>query len=109
MDPRPPITPTRWFLITEKTPTLGDTPVDVKFFGYTIEVGTKGLFIGNGANNIHYDNGYIENVSTPYSVTGAVSNTFNGNHIANWGTSRRSSSSPTTLVDLFATLSYTEA
>jgi hypothetical protein len=77
--------PNPMVLITEKTPTLGDTPVDVKFFGYTIEVGTKGLFIGNGANNIHYDNGYIENVSTPYSVTGAVSNTFNGNHIANSG------------------------
>lgn len=72
-------------LITELTSTLGDTPVDVKFYGFTIEVGTQGLFIGNGANNIHFDNGYIENVSSPFSVTSATANTFNGNHIANSG------------------------
>jgi uncharacterized caspase-like protein/Tfp pilus assembly protein PilF len=71
--------------ITEKTTGLGDTPVDVKFYGYTFEVGTQGLYVGHGANNIHFDNGYVENVSSPFSVTGAVENTFNGNHIANSG------------------------
>lgn len=71
--------------ITEKTSGLGDTPVDVKFFGYTYEVCTQGLFIGNGANNIHFDSGYVENCSTPYIVTSATANTFNGNHIANSG------------------------
>jgi hypothetical protein len=71
--------------ITELTPGQGDTPVDVKFIGYTFEVGTKGLCIGNGANNIHYDNSYVENVSSPFIVTSATENTFNGNHIANSG------------------------
>lgn len=71
--------------ITEKTSAQGDTPVDVKFFGYTFEVGTQGLYIGNGANNIHFDNSYVENISTPFIVTGATANTFNGNHIANSG------------------------
>jgi hypothetical protein len=80
-----PLYPNPMIKITEKTPTLGDTPVDVKFFGFTFEVGTQGLYIGNGANNIHFDNGYVENVGTPFLVTGAVANTFNGNHIANSG------------------------
>lgn len=72
--------------ITEKTSGLGDTPVDVKFYGYTYEVATQGLAIGNGANNIHFDSGYIENVSSPLIVTGSVGAvTFNGNHIANSG------------------------
>jgi len=71
--------------ITEKTSGLGDTPVDVKFFGYTIEQGTQGLYVGNGANNIHFDNGYFENMSSPIIVVSAVENTFNGNHIANSG------------------------
>jgi tetratricopeptide (TPR) repeat protein len=71
--------------ITEKTTGQGDTPGDVTFYGYTFEVGTHGLYVGNGANNVHFDNGYVENVSSPFSVTGAVENTFNGNHIANSG------------------------
>jgi hypothetical protein len=72
--------------ITEKTPTYGDTPTDIKFFGATYEVGTQGLYIGNGANNIHYDNSYIEQIYSPLIVVGTVTGTtFNGNHIANSG------------------------
>jgi len=71
--------------ITEKTTGLGDAPVDVKFYGYTYEVGTQGLYLGNGASNIHFDNGYVENVSSPLIVTTPQGITFSGNHIANSG------------------------
>jgi hypothetical protein len=72
--------------ITEKTTGLGDTPVDVKFFGFTYEVGTQGLYIGPGASNIHFDNGYVENVSSPLIMAGSVQGaTFIGNHLANSG------------------------
>jgi hypothetical protein len=75
-----------WLIaVEEKTSGLGDTPDDVKFFGYTYEVGEQGLFIGEGASNIHFDNGYIENVASPLSVVNAAGITFNGNHIANSG------------------------
>lgn len=81
-----PLYPNPLVLINDQAPTAGIAPVDVKFFGYTIEVGTQGLYVASGAaNNIHYDNGYIENVSSPFSVNAAVANTFNGNHIANSG------------------------
>ena len=108
-----PLYPNPMIKITEKTPTLGDTPVDVKFFGYTFEVGTQGLYIGNGANNIHFDNGYIENVGTPFIVTGSVANTFNGNHIANSGNTTAvyqfSSSSGGSIRDNLVYGSYTPA
>ena len=74
--------------IKEKTSGLSDTPVDVKFYGYTYEVGTQGLSIGEGASNIHFDNGYVENISSPLIAgggSGAPGTTFNGNHIANSG------------------------
>lgn len=63
------------------------TPVDVKFYGYTYEVGTQGLKVGDGAVDIHFDNGYVENVGTPLIAGGsnAVHLTYNGNHIANSG------------------------
>ena len=75
--------------IEEKTTGLSDTPSDVKFFGYTYEVGTQGLYVGEGGYNIHFDNSYIENVSSPLIVNGGTGGaqglTFNGNHIANSG------------------------
>ena len=74
--------------IEEKTIGYSDTPVDVKFFGYTYEVGTQGLYVGEGGSNIHFDNGYVENVSSPLIAgggTGTPGLTFNGNHIANSG------------------------
>ena len=74
--------------VKEKTSGLSDTPVDVKFYGYTYEVGTQGLYIGEGASNIHFDNGYVENVSSPLIAgggSGAPGTTFSGNHIANSG------------------------
>lgn len=80
--------PNAMILITEKTSGLSDTPTDVKFFGYTYEVGTIGLQLGEGAYNIHYDNSYVENVATPLIAggTGGVYGlTYNGNHMANSG------------------------
>jgi hypothetical protein len=75
--------------IGEETSGQSDSPVDVKFYGFTYEVGTQGLSIGEGTSNIHYDNGYIEQIGTPLIVTagsgGAHSITFSGNHIANSG------------------------
>ncbi len=75
--------------IEEKTSGYSDTPSDVKFFGYTYEVGTQGLYVGEGGYNIHFDNGYVENVSSPLIVNGGTGGaqglTFNGNHIANSG------------------------
>ncbi len=41
-----------WLIaIEEKTTGLGDTPTDVKFYGYVFEVGTQGLYVGEGAND----------------------------------------------------------
>jgi hypothetical protein len=71
--------------IEEKTTGLSDTPVDVKFYGYTYEVGTQGLYVGEGGYNIHFDNGYVENVSSPLIAQRASGLTFSGNHIANSG------------------------
>lgn len=71
--------------IGEKTTGLSDSPGDVKFFGYTYEVGTQGLYAGEGTTNIHFDNGYIENVSSPLIAYSSPGLTFNGNHIANSG------------------------
>jgi len=54
-------------------------------------VGEIGLQLGNGAYNIHYDNGYVENVETALIGGGTPSAgcvfciTYNGNHIANSG------------------------
>ena len=83
--------PNAMILITEQTATRADSATDVKFFGYTYEVGMIGLQLGNGAYNIHYDNGYVENVGSPLiaggnpSAGGVYGLTFNGNHIANSG------------------------
>ena len=71
--------------IHEKTAGLNDAPDDVKFFGYTYEVGTQGLYISQ-ATNIHFDNGYIEQIATPLIALNSTGVTFNGNHIANSGT-----------------------
>jgi hypothetical protein len=75
--------------VGEKTSGLSDSPSDVKFYGYTYEVGTQGLYVGEGAYNIHYDNSYIENVGSPLIVNGGAGGaqgiTFSGNHIANSG------------------------
>ena len=46
----------------------GDAPGAVTFFGFTYEVGTQGLYVGNGSVNIHFDNGYVESVETPLIV-----------------------------------------
>lgn len=80
--------PNAMVLITEQTAGQGDSATDIKFFGYTIEVGTIGLQLGSGALNIHYDNSYIEAVDSPVIAGGAdgvYGFTFNGNHIANSG------------------------
>jgi hypothetical protein len=75
-----------WLIaIEEKTTGLGDTPTDVKFYGYTFEVGTRGLYVGEGASNIHFDNGYVEDIQSPFYAVTASGLTFNGNHIANSG------------------------
>lgn len=75
-----------WLIaIEEKTSGLGDSPSDVKFYGYTYEVGTQGLYIGEGASNIHFNDGYVENISSPYYAVNSNGLTFNGNHIANSG------------------------
>jgi hypothetical protein len=71
--------------IHEKTGGMNDSPDDVKFFGYTYEVGMQGLYVSQAAN-IHYDNGYIEQIATPLIVLNSTGVTFNGNHIANSGT-----------------------
>ena len=83
--------PNAMILITEQNTGHADSATDVKFFGYTYEVGTIGLQLGNGAYNIHYDNGYVENVASPLiaggnpSFGGVFGLTYNGNHIANSG------------------------
>jgi hypothetical protein len=83
--------PNAMILITEQTSGQGDSATDVKFFGYTYEVGLVGLQLGNGAYNIHYDNGYVENVASPLIAGGnplhggVFGLTYNGNHIANSG------------------------
>ena len=83
--------PNAMILITEQTTGQADAATDVKFYGYTYEVGTIGLQLGNGAYNIHYDNGYVENVAEPLiaggnpSYGGVFGMTYNGNHIANSG------------------------
>jgi hypothetical protein len=75
-----------WLIyLGEKTSGLSDSPGDVKFYGYTYEVGTQGLYVGEGTTNIHYDNSYVENVSTPLEAVTTYGLTFNGNHIANSG------------------------
>ena len=70
--------------IEPKTVGLNDTPADVTFFAYTYEVGTQGLYISQ-AQNIHYDNGYVEQVPSPLIVVNTAAFTFNGNHVANAG------------------------
>lgn len=70
----------------DQSPTEGVAPVDVKFYGYTYEVGTKGLFAGTGTNNIHFDNGYVEVVADQvFTLLNSPGFTFNGNHIASSG------------------------
>lgn len=74
--------------IGEKTTGLSDSATDIKFYGYTYEVGTQGLYVGEGALNVHFDNGYVEDVSSPLIAgggTGAAGLTFSGNHVANSG------------------------
>jgi hypothetical protein len=71
--------------IGEKTSGQSDSPVDVKFFGFTYEVGTQGLSVGEGTNNIHFDNGYIESVESPLIASNTFGLTYRGNHIANSG------------------------
>ena len=70
--------------IEPKTIGLNDSPVDVTFFEYTYEVGTQGLYISQ-ASDIHYDNGYVEQVPSPLIVANTAAFTFNGNHVANAG------------------------
>jgi hypothetical protein len=80
--------PNAMILITEQTTGHADSATDVKFFGYTYEVGTIGLQLGNGAYNIHYDNSYVEAVASPLIAGGAngvYGLTYNGNHVANSG------------------------
>jgi hypothetical protein len=80
--------PNAMILITEQTTGHADSATDVKFFGYTYEVGTIGLQLGNGAYNIHYDNSYVEAVAEPLiagGTNGVYGLTYNGNHIANSG------------------------
>jgi hypothetical protein len=80
--------PNAMILITEQTTGHADSATDVKFFGYTYEVGTIGLQLGNGAYNIHYDNSYVEQVASPLIAggpNGVYGLTFNGNHVANSG------------------------
>ena len=75
-----------WLIaMEEKTGGLGDSPSHVTFSGFTYQVGTQGLFIGEGSTSIHFDNGYIEDVSTAYYAYNSLGLTFNGNHIANSG------------------------
>jgi hypothetical protein len=74
-----------WF--GDESPTLGVAPGDVKFYGYTFEVGTKGLYAGNGTNNIHFDSGYVEDVTdTVFTLLNSPGFTFDGDHIASSGT-----------------------
>jgi hypothetical protein len=70
--------------IEPKTTGLNDAPVDVTFFAYTYEVGMQGLYISQ-ASDIHYDNGYVEQVPSPLIVANTAAFTFNGNHVANAG------------------------
>jgi hypothetical protein len=63
----------------------GNAPGDIKFFGYTCEVATQCLYAGPGTTNIHYDNGYMEQVDSPLIADTSESLTFNGNHLANSG------------------------
>ena len=77
---------TRLIYVGEKTTGQGDSPGAVTFFGFTYQVGTQGLYVGNGALNIHFDNGYIEQVESPLIVAQSVNGlTFRGNHLANSG------------------------
>ena len=71
--------------IQPKTSGLNDAPVDIKFYGYTYETGTQGLYVSQ-ASNIHYDNGYVENIASPLYAVNSSGITFNGNHLANSGT-----------------------
>jgi hypothetical protein len=80
--------PNAMILITEQTTGHGDSATDIKFIGYTYEIGTIGLQLGSGAYNIHYDNSYVEGVNSPVVAGGAAGVygfTYNGNHIANSG------------------------
>jgi hypothetical protein len=77
--------PNSLILSQEKTGGLGDSPSHVKFLEFTYQVGTQGLYIGEGSSSIHFDDGYIENVASPYVAYNANGLTFNGNHIANSG------------------------
>jgi hypothetical protein len=80
--------PNAMILITEQTAGHGDSATDIKFIGYTYEIGTIGLQLGSGAYNVHYDNSYIEGVNSPVvagGASGVYGFTFNGNHIANSG------------------------
>ena len=72
--------------VGEKTNGGGDAPGAVTFFQDTYEVGTQGLYIGNGSTDIHFDNGYVESVGTPLIVAAnAVGVTYRGNLLANSG------------------------
>lgn len=83
--------PNAMILITEQNTGHGDSATDIKFYGYTYEVGLIGLQLGNGAYSIHYDNSYVENVASPLIAGGnplaggVYGMTYNGNHIANSG------------------------
>jgi hypothetical protein len=70
--------------IEPKTSGLNDSPVDVTFFAYTYQAGTQGLYVSQ-ASDIHYDNGYVEQVPSPLIVANTSTFTFNGNHVANAG------------------------
>lgn len=71
--------------VTEKTGGMNDAPMAVQFWGGTIEVGMKGLYISQ-SDTIHFDNGYLERLSTAYIVQNSRGITLNGNHVANSGT-----------------------
>ena len=78
--------PNPMIYVGEKSTGQSDSPGAVTFFGFTYEVGTQGLYIGEGSTSIHFDNGYVEQVGTPLIVQGGVNGlTFRGNNLANSG------------------------
>lgn len=71
--------------IKNKTVAMNDSPEDIKFIGYTSELGTIALDVTT-SNNIHFENGYMENVLSPITASFSSGLTLNGNHIVNSGT-----------------------
>jgi hypothetical protein len=97
--------PNAMISIHEKTVGLNDAPMDIKFYGYTYEVGTTGLYISQ-STDIHYDNGYVEGVPNGLIVANSSGFTFNGNHLANVGSSQPGGGVTATAVAQFGVNSY---